>query len=187
VRREQVLLGGPALLGGLLAIVLGALWVAPQWQGLQADQQRWQELQAGRDRLPLLRRQLAQLEQRRELAAANNRQILRLIAGSGDLTTLLALLSAEAAAAGVRVSLATIYNTLNQFTAAGLLREGVVEAGRSYFDTNTTDHHHLLVEPGGELVDVPASHVRVVGLPDLPPDLSLRRVDVILRVARAAK
>ena len=101
VRRDQVLLGGPALLGGLLAIVLGALWVAPQWQGLQADQQRWQELQAGRDRLPLLRRQLAQLEQRRELAAANNRQILRLIAGSGDLTTLLALLSAEAAAAGV--------------------------------------------------------------------------------------
>jgi Fur family iron response transcriptional regulator len=93
----------------------------------------------------------------------------------------------EAAAAGVRVSLATIYNTLNQFTAAGLLREVVVEAGRSYFDTNTSDHHHLLVEPGGELVDVPASHVRVVGLPDLPPDLSLRRVDVILRVARAAK
>jgi Fur family iron response transcriptional regulator len=87
----------------------------------------------------------------------------------------------------VRVSLATIYNTLNQFTAAGLLREVVVEAGRSYFDTNTSDHHHLLVEPGGELVDVPASHVRVVGLPDLPPDLSLRRVDVILRVARAAK
>ena len=101
LRRDQVLVGAPALLGGLLAIVLGALWVAPQWRGLQADQQRWQELQAGRDRLPLLRRQLAKLEQRRELAAANNRQILRLIAGSGDLTTLLALLSAEATAAGV--------------------------------------------------------------------------------------
>jgi Fur family iron response transcriptional regulator len=95
-------------------------------------------------------------------------------------------LRGEAAAAGVPVSLATIYNTLNQFTAAGLLREVVVEAGRSYFDTNVAEHHHLLVEPTGELVDVPASHVRVSALPDLPPGLSLRRVDVILRVAKAA-
>ena len=101
LRREQVLVAGPALLGGLLAVAIGALVVAPQWQGLQAEQQRWGQLLEGRQRLPLLRRQLASLEQRLQGAEARNRQISTLIAGSGDVSTLLAMLSAEAAAAGV--------------------------------------------------------------------------------------
>lgn len=101
LRREQVLVGGPALIGGLMALAVAALGLLPLWQGLQADQRRWQELQAGRERLPSLRRQLASLEQRRQRAEANHRAIVELIAGSGDLTTLLALLSSEAAAAGV--------------------------------------------------------------------------------------
>jgi len=95
--REQVLVGGPALLGGLAALALAALGLVPLWQGLQAEQVRWQSLQADRERLPLLRRQLVSLELRRQGAELNNRQI----AGSGDLATLLALLSSEAAAAGV--------------------------------------------------------------------------------------
>ena len=99
--REQVLVAGPALLGGVLALAIGALVVAPQWQGLQAEQQRWGQLLEGRQRLPLLRRQLASLEQRLQGAEARNRQISTLIAGSGDVSTLLAMLSAEAAAAGV--------------------------------------------------------------------------------------
>lgn len=99
--REQVLVWGPVLLGGLAALVLAALGVVPLWQGLQAEQQRWQGLQADRERLPLLRRQLVSLEQRRQRAEDHNRQIIGLIAGSSDLTTLLALLSTEAAAAGV--------------------------------------------------------------------------------------
>ena len=84
-----------------MALALGVLVVAPQWQGLQAEQQRWGALQEGRQRLPLLRRQLADLEQRLQRAEVNNRQISTLIAGSGDVSTLLALLSAEAAGAGV--------------------------------------------------------------------------------------
>lgn len=99
--REQVLVGGPALLGGLAALALTALGLVSLWQGLQAEQQRWQGLQADRERLPLLHRQLVSLEQRRQRAEAHNRQIIGLIAGSGELTTLLALLSTEAAAAGV--------------------------------------------------------------------------------------
>ena len=101
LRREQALVAGPALLGGLLAVAIGALVVAPQWQGLQAEQQRWGQLLEGRQRLPLLRRQLASLEQRLQGAEVRNRQISTLIAGSGDVSTLLAMLSAEAAAAGV--------------------------------------------------------------------------------------
>ena len=99
--REQVLVGAPALLGGLAALAFAALGLVPLWQGLQAEQQRWQGLQADRERLPLLRRQLVNLEQRRQRAEAHNRRIIGLVAGSGDLTTLLALLSTEAAAAGV--------------------------------------------------------------------------------------
>lgn len=52
-------------------------------------------------------------------------------------------LHAEAAEAGVRVSLATVYNTLHQFVKVGLLDEVVVDPGKSYFDTNTAEHHQI--------------------------------------------
>jgi Fur family iron response transcriptional regulator len=111
--------------------------------------------------------------------------LLRLLFAAGDRHVTADQLRGEATQAGVRVSLATIYNTLNQFTAAGVLREVVVEAGRSYFDTNVSEHHHLLVEPTGALVDIPADAVRLAALPALPPGLTLRRVDVILRATHA--
>lgn len=110
--------------------------------------------------------------------------LVRLLFERGDRHVTADQLHAEAAAAGVRVSLATIYNTLNQFTAAGVLREVVVEAGRSYFDTNASEHHHILVEPTGELIDIPASDVQVSATPRLPEGMALRRMDVILRVTR---
>ncbi len=82
------------------------------------------------------------------------------------------------------VSLATVYNTLNQFRDAGLLREVVVAPGRSYFDTNTGDHHHFFVETDGELHDFPSDKVTVEGLPPPPKGTKLARVDVIVRVKR---
>jgi Fur family iron response transcriptional regulator len=110
--------------------------------------------------------------------------LVKLLFDRGDRHLTADQLHAEAIAAGVKVSLATIYNTLNQFTAAGVLREVIVEAGRSYFDTNTSDHHHVLIEPGCELYDIPADHVQLTALPPLPECTTLRRVEVILRVAR---
>ena len=53
------------------------------------------------------------------------------------------------------MSLATVYNTLHQFTAAGLLRQVTVDAARSYFDTNTGDHQHFFCEDDGTLIDIP--------------------------------
>lgn len=94
-------------------------------------------------------------------------------------------LHAEARAAGVSVSLATIYNSLHQFTGAGLMREVVVEAGRSYFDTNTGDHHHFFHEDTGTLEDIPSDHINVSELPDAPAGKSVQRVDVIVRVSSA--
>ncbi|MEE9209222.1 MAG: Fur family transcriptional regulator [Kiloniellales bacterium] len=89
----------------------------------------------------------------------------------------------EALAAKVRVSLATVYNALHQFTAAGLLREIVVEPGRSYFDTNVEDHHHFYYEDSGRLEDIPGEAVRLASLPKPPKGTRLARVDVIIRVA----
>jgi Fur family iron response transcriptional regulator len=93
-------------------------------------------------------------------------------------------LHAEVRATRMPVSLATVYNALNQFRDAGLLREVVVAPGRSYFDTNTGHHHHFFVEPDGELHDFPSDKVTIAGLPAPPKGTRLSRVDVIVRVRR---
>jgi len=95
-------------------------------------------------------------------------------------------LHSEARAAGVSVSLATIYNSLHQFTDVGLMREVVVEAGRSYFDTNTGDHHHFFHEDTGSLEDIPGDLINVSELPAAPAGKSVQRVDVIVRVSAGA-
>ena len=91
----------------------------------------------------------------------------------------------EAAKAGVCVSLATIYNTLHQFTAAGLLNEVVVDSGRAYFDTNIGDHQHFYVEDNGELIDIPGDTIAVSNVPNPPKGMAVDRVDVVVRVKRA--
>jgi len=92
------------------------------------------------------------------------------------------MLHSEASASKVRVSLATVYNTLHQFTSAGLLREVVVEAGRSYFDTNVDEHHHFYFEDTCGLEDIPGDRIRVADLPAPPKGTRVARVDVIVRV-----
>lgn len=101
---------------------------------------------------------------------------------SGDRHISAEMLHNEAAQARVSVSLATVYNTLHQFTQAGLLREVAVDAGRSYFDTNTSDHHHFYFESDGRLEDIPSEDVIVSSLPVPPKGARISRVDVVVRV-----
>ncbi len=89
----------------------------------------------------------------------------------------------DAQRGNVRVSLATVYNTLHQFTEAGLLSEVVVDPGRSYFDTNTSDHHHFYFEDTGRLEDIPDRSIAISTLPEPPAGTKLNRVDVIVRVS----
>ena len=84
---------------------------------------------------------------------------------------------------GVRVSLATVYNTLNQFVAAGLMKRITLDSDRTYFDTNVSDHHHLFFEDHGQLQDVPGHSVRVEGLPPTPQGSKVRSVEVIVRLS----
>jgi len=108
--------------------------------------------------------------------------LARLLLENGDRHITAEQLHGEAVGADIRVSLATVYNTLHQFTDAGLLREVVVEPGRSYFDTNTTDHHHFFCDADGRLQDIPGEDVMVSGFPLPPLGTEICRVDVIIRV-----
>jgi Fur family iron response transcriptional regulator len=103
---------------------------------------------------------------------------------SGDRHISAEQLLEEANAAGIRVSLATVYNTLHQFTELGLLRELSVDGAKTYFDTNLKDHHHFYCEEDGELTDIEGHSISVDGLPHLPEGSRLKRVDVIVRVSR---
>ena len=111
--------------------------------------------------------------------------LARLLFESGNRHLTAEELHSEAMATKVRVSLATIYNTLHQFTNAGLLREVVVEPGRSYFDTNITDHHHFYFESDGSLADIPSTQVSVTEIPTPPEGTTVRRVDVVIRLAKS--
>ena len=88
----------------------------------------------------------------------------------------------EALAVGVAVSLATVYNTLHQFTEAGLLRILALEGSRTYFDTNTSDHHHFFIEGENRVVDIEATPVSVHNLPEPPEGMEIVNVDIIVRL-----
>ena len=94
------------------------------------------------------------------------------------------MLYEEATRAKVPVSLATIYNTLHQFTELGLLRQVAVDGSKTYFDTNTTAHHHFFVESEHELLDIPAAEAIVTKLPAAPDGYEIARIDVVVRLRR---
>ena len=108
--------------------------------------------------------------------------LARLLFGQGDRHVTAETLFTEAKAARGHVSLATVYNALHDFTAKGLLREISLDTERSYFDTNTGDHHHFYFERTGRLEDIPADAVQIGNLPDAPEGAPITRVDVIIRV-----
>ncbi|MDP6704841.1 MAG: Fur family transcriptional regulator [Alphaproteobacteria bacterium] len=108
--------------------------------------------------------------------------LARLLFEGGDRHVSAEVLHGEAMAADIRVSLATVYNTLHQFTEAGLLREVVVDSQRTYFDTNTSEHHHFFDESTGRLEDIAGADIVLEGLPAAPAGAEIARVDVVVRV-----
>ena len=93
-------------------------------------------------------------------------------------------LHAEAVTAKVPVSLATVYNTLNQLPAAGLLRQVSVDGTKTYFDTNVSSHHHFYIEGTHELVDINDQNLMVDRMPDVPEGYEISRVDMIVRLRK---
>src|SRR6266436_4240804 len=105
----------------------------------------------------------------------------------GDRHVTAEMLYEEATKAKVPVSLATVYNTLHQFTDVGLLRQVAVDGSKTYFDTNATQHHHFFIEGENALLDIPDKDV-VVGATPVPPEgYEIARIDVVVRLRRKAR
>jgi len=104
--------------------------------------------------------------------------------GKGDRHVSAEMLFEEACQASVSVSLATVYNTLHQFTEVGLLRQVAIESSKSYFDTNNTEHQHYYLEDRHELMDIPPTDVAVGKIPVPPEGYEIARIDVVVRLRR---
>jgi Fur family transcriptional regulator, iron response regulator len=94
---------------------------------------------------------------------------------------ILALVNAD----GRELSKATVYNTLKLFVEKRLVREVIVDPEKVFYDSNTDPHHHLFDTGTGEIIDIDAAGIKVVGLPDLPDGMVSEGVDVIVRMRRA--
>lgn len=110
-----------------------------------------------------------------------------LIFAKGDRHLTVEELHEEAVVAGVPVSLATVYNTLHQFTEAGMIRVLAVESAKTYFDTNVSDHHHFFVEGQNEVLDIPVSNIQIDNLPEPPEGMEISHVDVVIRLRRKGR
>jgi Fur family iron response transcriptional regulator len=108
--------------------------------------------------------------------------LAELLFATGDRHVTAERLHEEALASKVPVSLATVYNTLHQFTEAGLLREVAIEGAKTYFDTNTSNHYHFFCERSGKLLDIGTVDIRIEGLPEAPEGMTISRVDVLVRL-----
>ena len=108
--------------------------------------------------------------------------LARLLFAKGDRHLTVEELHEEALVAKVPVSLATVYNTLHQFTEAGLIRVLAVESAKTYFDTNVSDHHHFFIEGLNEVLDIPISNLVIDNLPTPPDGMEIAHVDVVIRL-----
>ena len=110
--------------------------------------------------------------------------LAELLFNQGDRHISAELLFDEAQKAKIPVSLATIYNTLHQFTEAGLLKAISIDSSKTYFDTNTGDHHHFFLEDSQEVVDMPEGFISVANLPSPPDGTEIASIDVVVRVRK---
>ncbi len=110
------------------------------------------------------------------------RNLAGLLFGNGNRHVTAEMLHAEAVSNNMQVSLATVYNTLNQFAGAGLLREVAVEGSKTYFHTKITDHQHFYYEHDGRLIDLGPDEEVTVNVRKLPEGMKVARIDVLIRL-----
>ena len=85
---------------------------------------------------------------------------------------------------GLRVSKATIYNTLNLFAASGLIRQLSVGGDRCWYDSNTDAHYHFHDLDTGALMDVPVRDVEFQRLPEPPPGMQVDGIELVIKLRR---
>jgi len=82
----------------------------------------------------------------------------------------------------LKVSLATVYNTLHSFSESGLLNKVIVDGSRCYFDTRLDNHSHFFWEETGKLTDAPGNFLEIKNLPKPPKNSKITNVDIIIRL-----
>ena len=82
----------------------------------------------------------------------------------------------------IKVSLATVYNTLHSFSDSGLLNKVIVDGSRCYFDTRLDNHSHYYWEATGKLTDAPGNFLEIKNLPKPPKNSKITNVDIIIRL-----
>ncbi|MEO1610116.1 MAG: iron response transcriptional regulator IrrA [Pseudomonadota bacterium] len=127
---------------------------------------------------------VAMLKQSRLRITRQRMSLAFLLFGSGNRHVTAETLHAEAIAAGEKISLATIYNTLRQFRQAGLLRELAIDGAKTYFDTNTSDHNHFFIEENGKLIDIEKDAIKLDGFPQPPEGMKISHIDVVIRLTK---
>ena len=85
---------------------------------------------------------------------------------------------------GMKVSLATIYNTVEAFTSAGYLKEILTSKNKSYYDTNIKSHHHFYDEGSKELTDIHYSQIKLSKVPVPPKGKKIKNLEVVIRIQK---
>lgn len=111
-------------------------------------------------------------------------ELAKLMFGVGDRHLTADMLYEEAVRERMPISLATVYNTLQQFTNAGLIRRLATDTSKAWFDTNVSEHHHLLIEEDDCIVDIPSGYLSIDRLPPVPEGMEIARVEVVVRLKR---
>ena len=81
-----------------------------------------------------------------------------------------------------KISLATVYNTVHAFKEKGYLKEIFISSDKSYFDTNTSSHHHFFDVRGKELIDIELNKIELKNIPNPPKGKSIKDIDVVINV-----
>ena len=83
-----------------------------------------------------------------------------------------------------KISLATIYNTVEAFNDAGYLKEILTSKNKRYYDTNIKSHHHFYDEGSRELTDINYNQVKLSKVPTPPKGKKIKNLEVVIRVQK---
>jgi len=111
-------------------------------------------------------------------------ELAQLLFGNGDRHFTADALYDEAMGNRIPVSLATVYNTLQQLVTAGLIRKLGIEGQRAWYDTNITEHHHLFFEDDNHIDDIDDASITIGKMPAVPEGMVISRVEIVVRLKR---
>lgn len=125
---------------------------------------------------------LTKLKQKGIRPTSQRKVLAKIIFENGNRHLNAEIIYNEAKKLGHSISLATVYNTLKQFSYFGLLKEIVVDQNKSMYCNNREPHYHLYVEDEGKIIDIPNDNIDLSNIPEIPACLNLHNIDIIVRI-----